>query len=468
LKSAGISDPSLENNLQTQVNTALQRLYNWQNPDGGWGWWSSEKSDPLTSAYVVLGLVEAKDAGYTVDPSVLDRGINYLQTQIVSITGLKDPYIVNRQAFILYVLARAGVPNVSSTVQLYDQRQRMALYAQAFLTQTLYTIDKSDPRLSTLLSDFAGAAILSAAGSHWEEKSSDRINWNTDTRTTAIILSTLSQVDPMSPLNVNAVRWLMSSRTGGHWQGTQETAWTLMALTNWMVASGELNANYSYGVALNGDQLGGGQANQQNLRQPIDLQVDVSQLLTDTANRLAFARDGGPGNLYYTAYLNVDLPVDQIQPLDRGVSVSRSYYRLDDLEKSVSQAKVGELLLARVTVVAPNALHYLIVDDPLAAGMEAVDQSLNTSPQSVEVPQQYSWNDIFMRGWGWWFFTHIQQKDEKVVLSASYLPAGTYIYTYLVRLSTPGQYNLIPTTAQEFYFPDVYGRGAGAQFTVAP
>jgi uncharacterized protein YfaS (alpha-2-macroglobulin family) len=93
---------------------------------------------------------------------------------------------------------------------------------------------------------------------------------------------------------------------------------------------------------------------------------------------------------------------------------------------------------------------------------------LSTSPQSVEVPQVYSWKDIFWRGWGWWFFRHIQFRDEKVVLSTNYLPAGTYVYTYLVRASTIGIFRTIPTTAQEFYFPEVYGRGEGSVFTVNP
>ena len=30
-------------------------------------------------------------------------------------------------------------------------------------------------------------------------------------------------------------------------------------------------------------------------------------------------------------------------------------------------------------------------------------------------------------------------RDEKVVLSAQYLPAGTYVYTYLARASTAGR-----------------------------
>ena len=35
-----------------------------------------------------------------------------------------------------------------------------------------------------------------------------------------------------------------------------------------------------------------------------------------------------------------------------------------------------------------------------------------------------------------------------------------------VRASVPGAYNVIPATAREFYFPEVYGRSAGSLFTV--
>jgi uncharacterized protein YfaS (alpha-2-macroglobulin family) len=467
-KAAGLSDPDLESQLNTEVTGALQRLYNWQKADGGWGWLQNEESDPLTSAYVVLSLIEAQDSSYQVSQKTFSQGLNYLRSQLVPLTRLDKPEDINRQAFLLYVLARGGKADVSSTVKLYDQWQGLAIYARAFLAQTLYLIDSGDPRLKTLLSDFASTAVVSATGTHWEEKTGDWWNWNTDTRTTAIVLSTLSQLDLQNPLNANAVRWLMSTRKSGHWQGTQETAWTLMALTNWMSASGELQANYKYGIALNGERLGGGTADRETLRQTYVLSVDVADLLTQEANRLVFARDSGPGNLYYTAFLDVSLPVEQIQPVDQGMTISRSYYRLDDLTHPVSEARQGDLLLARLTVVVPSAMHFLVIDDPLSAGLEAIDQSLSTSPQSVDVPQEYSWDDIFWKGWGWWWFTHVQMRDEKLVLSASYLPAGTYVYTYLVRASTIGIFRTIPPTGQEFYFPEVYGRGEGSLFTVMP
>ena len=474
MKAAGWSDPDLAQNLDLQVSTGLQKLYTQQNSDGGWGWWSKENSDLLTSSYAVLGLVEAREAGYLVDSEVVQKGIRFLRSQLQSrsIAQLDERHELNRQAFVLYVLARADdLVEVSRSTQLFEQRQRLDIYPRAFLAYTLNKIDASDPRIKTLLSDVQSAAIVSASGTHWEESETDIWNWNTDTRTTAIVLSVLSQLDPTNNLNANAVRWLMNHRTDGHWEGTQETAWSLMALTNWMVASGELNADYQYAVAFNGQRISEGVANADTLRQTIELQIDLAQWVKGEANRLVVARTEGAGSLYYTAHIKLNLPVDQVQALDRGIIVARSYHAVvtgqSGLGEPTQQAKRGDLLLVRLTLVAPHDLHYIFVNDPLPAGMEAVDQTLLTSQQGIR-PETYRYDDLQQRGWGWWYFDHAQFKDESVVLSAAYLPAGTYIYTYLVRAGTAGTFYTIPPTAQEFYFPEVYGRGDGSLFVVTP
>jgi len=124
--------------------------------------------------------------------------------------------------------------------------------------------------------------------------------------------------------------------------------------------------------------------------------------------------------------------------------------------------------MARLTIVVPNDLHYVVIDDPLPAGLEAIDPSLITSPQTTAPPTYQNQDEIFNNGWGWWYFDHVELRDEKIVISTSYLPAGTYIYTYKVRASTPGEFRVIPPSAQEFYFPEVYGRGDGSLFVVKP
>ncbi len=471
LQTAHISDLVLQANLDEQVSIGLQRLYARQLSDGGWPWWDGNRSDTLVTAYVVLALIEADASGYPVTTHVLESGVDYLRNHVVDTDLFGDRFTYNRQAFLVYVLARAGVFR-GEINQLYERRETLDLYARGYLAQAISLRDSGDARLETLKSDFISAAILSATGANWQEAERDYWNWNSDTRTTAIVLDTLAKLDPANPLVANAVRWLMAHRSDGRWASTQETAWTLMALTTWMSVSGELEADYRYEVALNGKLLAGGEVTADTLRDTVKLQVDVSELFQDELNRLAIARDEGPGNLYYTAHMRLWLPVEQLPALDQGIIISRQYVDPADRETPITQVAQGETFLARLTIVVPNDLYYVLIEDPLPAGVEAIDTSLKTS-QQIDQPELYDvgafdWDTLQSAGWGWWYFDHVELRDEKVVLSASYLPRGTYEYVYLVRAATPGEYRVIPPTAQEFYFPEVYGRGTGSLFVVTP
>jgi uncharacterized protein YfaS (alpha-2-macroglobulin family) len=478
LKKLGQSSPDLESNLTAQVNTALQRLYAQQHVDGGWGWWNTDDSDAFISAYVLFGLVKAQQAGFSVSASVVSNAASYLQDQLVQPSSLDttENWRLNRQAFILLALAEAGKGNTSATVQLFDARERLDTYARAYLALALHQQDPSDAsRPKTILSDVNNAAIVSATGAHWEEQQSDWWNMNTDTRSTAIVLDTLVALDPGNNLIPNVVRWLMVARKATAWETTQETAWALIGLTDWMAASGELKGNYDYSVNLNGNNLTSGSVKADNLRDPVMLHVAVAGLFKDQANRLTISRGAGDGRLYYTAHLNVYEPVGQVRAISRGISVSRQY-RLktndcggqDQPEcKVITEAQAGQDIEVRVSLVAPNDLYFVTLEDPLPAGAEAVDTSLQTT-SVVGQPPELNPSDPLYYGWGWWWFSNTDLRDEKVVLFASYLPKGTYEYTYTMHASLPGTYQVIPTQARESYFPEVQGTGDGVVFKINP
>jgi alpha-2-macroglobulin len=466
LKLAGMSNPSLQSNLDAQVNPALQRIYAKQLSDGGWNWWDGPNSDPQTSAYVVLGLLEAKDSGYPVSDDVLNNGIDYLNKNLPDLYQNAATWQYNRYAFMLYVLARGNKLQAEQTNFIYQNRTSLSLYGEAYLAQAMFMLDSKDTRINSLMSDLAAATVMSAEGAHWQEKGpADYWNWNTDTRTTAIVLNAFVEIDLNNPITANAVRWLMSARSGKSWYSTQETSWALIALTNWLTASKEFQTNYPYAVGLNGNSIEQGVADKDNLTQSVSLQIQLKDLLKDTANYLVFTRGDGTGNLYYTAYLSTNLAVASLPPLDQGVSLSRQYFTLTDSKHPITQAQRGDLVKVRLTVVVPDDLHYIVINDPLPAGLEAIDASITTD---TAVPAKYTVQDYNQRGYGWWYFDHTELRDEKVVLSADYLPAGTYVYSYLARASTAGTFNVIPSTASEFYFPDVGGRGAGSHFVVTP
>ncbi|MFT7620244.1 MAG: hypothetical protein ACI97A_003901, partial [Planctomycetota bacterium] len=59
--------------LDSVVKAGLRRLTSMQNSDGGFGWWKSDTSSMHLTAYVLHGLAEAKNAGYSISDTMIKR-----------------------------------------------------------------------------------------------------------------------------------------------------------------------------------------------------------------------------------------------------------------------------------------------------------------------------------------------------------------------------------------------------------
>ncbi|HEY6040903.1 MAG TPA: alpha-2-macroglobulin family protein, partial [Anaerolineae bacterium] len=475
LKKLGIDRPELGANLRVNVNREVQRLYALQNQDGGWGWWVGE-SRPMITAYALLALDNARQNGFAVDDNVMRRAEQYLTRYLDQPLDVKLGYAANERAFVLFTLTEMGRNYTSRAVNLFDQRATMAQYGKAYLMMTLLKLKL--PQAQTLQSELAATAVLDATGAHWEEKTNDYWTMNTNTRTTALVIMAFARNNPRDATLTNAVRWLMLARQQGHWKSTQETAWAVLALTDYMVGTGELNANYSFTVNLNGKQIGDGKVDKSNVDRAKTLTVGIKDLLAAQANDLALNKNGD-GKMYYSAFLNYYLPVENLPALNRGLIVGRQYEAVDPQTlkptgKLVTSAKIGDYVQVRLALIAPTDMNYLVLEDYLPAGFEAVDTTLKTSSVAAQGPVLKDQNapktgDIyarwFMPYWGFW--AHSEIRDDRVAVFATYLGRGVYEYTYTIRASVAGEFRTLPARAWEMYFPDVFGRSAGATFVVA-
>ncbi len=476
LRLLGVEDAELAARLHDLVLEGLDKLYVRQNGDGGWGWWDGDSSSPYLTAYALYALLRLQESDTLVRSDVIDRAARHLESTLVSEQDLRSMREANRQAWVLYVLSLAGRsdPAASYASQLFENRAKLSHYGKAYLAMTLDGFGRPRVEIDALLSDLINASIQSATGMHWEEPAYDWWAMNTDTRSTAIILDAFVQLDPNHVLLPNVVRWLMVARKAGIWETTQETAWALVSLTDWMVATGELNADYAYGVLWDGAEKLSAQATRETVRESTALRFAGDELATSDRHTLTVFREEGTGVLYYTAHLSLRLPADEVGALARGIVVSRQYVpvncALDAACPDVGQATVGETYEVRLTLVAPNDLYYVVLEDPLPAGCEAVDTSLATTSvleSSPSVTRESSKSSWF--SWWWWrWYSRSELRDEKVVLFADYLPAGTYTYRYTVRAVQPGEFKVLPAVAREFYFPEVFGRSDGRGFTVLP
>ncbi len=476
LRLLGIEDAELEARLHDLVLEGLEKLYLRQNYDGGWGWWEEDESNPYLTAYATYALLRLRETDTLVCPDCIDRACFYLERVLVSQEDLDTYREANRQAWVLYVLSLAGRsdPAAAYAEQLFDHRAKLSHYGKAYLAMALDRLGEPRTKVDTLLSDLVNASIQSATGMHWEEPNYDWWAMNTDTRSTGIILDAFARLDPESALVPNIVRWLMVARKAGIWETTQETAWALVSLTDWMVATGELDADYAYGVLWDGAQKLTATATRETVRDSAAIEIAGDDLASADRHTLTVFREEGPGVLYYTAHLNLQLPADEVPALDRGVLVRREYVASDcgfaGVCPDVSEIAVGETYEVRLTIVAPNDLYYVVVEDPLPAGCEAVDTSLATTSLLAPDPSLARGSASSWRYPWWWlrWYSRSELRDEKVVLFADYLPAGTYSFRYTARAVQAGEFKVLPAVAREFYFPEVFGRSDGRSFVVLP
>lgn len=471
LQDLGLEAPDTEARLARTLNEGIQRLVARQNDDGGWGWWSSPAlagnlSDPYITAYVLFGLSQARDAGAFVDEGVIQSAANFLIAAMPSPEMLSAPWQLDRLAFQYFALSQAGSGNLSGVGVLYETRSQLSPWAQAFLALTLDTISPGDPRIREIYSDLEASAIRSATGTHWEGQGA-KVNMETPAFTTAVVVYGLAQHDPASPTIPNAVRYMMAARgADGAWGSTYESAWAIMSLTEVMKGTGELAGDFGYSAILNGIGLLEGSAGGDAKLNPISASVPVSLLYPQDPNALTLQRGDGAGRLYYTAHLNVLRPVEDVAPLNQGISISRKYETADGQPLTAEtdlQAPVGVPVIVKVTITLKHAAYYLIVEDYIPAGAEILNTNLKTNQQFITEADP---RDPFRNGWGWWYFNDPQIYDEHIAWSVDHLPAGTYELTYTLVPNQPGEFRVLPARAWEFYFPEVQGHGAGEVFII--
>ncbi|HXM34988.1 MAG TPA: MG2 domain-containing protein, partial [Pyrinomonadaceae bacterium] len=86
--------------LNAITKQGLERLYNFQHADGGWGWWKDGDSDHFMTAYVVWGMTLARQAGVEVKADVLARAAGFLDKELVEEENNYD-----EEAWMLHALA---------------------------------------------------------------------------------------------------------------------------------------------------------------------------------------------------------------------------------------------------------------------------------------------------------------------------------------------------------------------------
>lgn len=503
--------------LDRVVQLGLQRLYDFQRHDGGWGWWAESPADHYMSAYVLWGLILARNAGVVVDRNVVEEAVRFLHRQLV-----EDATDLDTQAWMLHALATyeigrqrelrnaaPGRPSPRSAraaeiqaeferarsaafENLWQERDRLSAYSLALLTLSAHHLGHEERALVLVrnLEDgaiFDGPAKLpthaanaalnpNAEGTaHWGVVNGWRRWADGPVESTSFALRALLAVDPDNPLVAPATNWLIKNRRGARWNNTRDTAIAVLALNEYLSASGELLADIEYEVLVNGTTVARHRvAGDEILRAPRSIPIDPS-LVVDGRNEIRVVRHDGDGPLYFAAQVTYLSREEPVTAAGAGIFVERQYNRLmgrqtllnghvydrqalQDGDTVVS----GERIEVVLTIETTGDFEYLLIEDLKPAGFEAVERKsgqfkiVQLVDGALLADRDYD-SRSEQRGrtvWG-----HRELRDRKVAFFIDKLGQGWWEIRYFLRAEVPGEFHALPTLAEAMYLPEIRANG---------
>jgi hypothetical protein len=361
-----------------------------------------------------------------------------------------------------------GDPDPAKAIKLYDEAglENLSMDAIGWLWQVMQRSTDSSDRIGQIRR-YVGNHVVETAGAANFTTNYDDQNYlllGSDRRSDAILLQALMGDDKNSDLIPKVVTGLLAHRTQGRWGSTQENVFVLMALDAYFNTYEAQTPDFVAKLWLGQDYAGshtyqGRTTDRQQTDIPMSFLADAT---TSGAQDLILSKEG-PGRLYYRLGLTY-APTDlQLDALDMGFVVERTYEAVDNPddvsrgEDGVWHIKAGVRVRVHLTMVARDRRYHVALVDHLPAGLEIVNPDLAVSQNSPADP-----TDTSARRWWWWspWYDHQNLRDDRAEAFTSLLWDGVYQYTYVARATTPGTFVVPPAKAEEMYSPETFGRSA--------
>lgn len=121
---------------------------------------------------------------------------------------------------------------------------------------------------------------------------------------------------------------------------------------------------------------------------------------------------------------------------------------------------VGQLVQVQLQVEMPDNGFYMLVEDQLPGGLEALNESLNTSSHQAvaDGEPQYTWQQ--------YGYNEKEVHDDRVTFFITEMGAGYHPFAYLARVTRAGVFVAMPAQAYAMYDATKWGRSSSQTFVV--
>ena len=456
-KTRDASSPQTED-IDRRVRSAISLLVSTQNDDGGWSWSGrAGASDRYYSSRVVWALSLARRSGYSIADAGYNAALDFLRNQLTA-SAVTD---YESKCVLLHALAVAKRGDFPLANQLYRNRQSLSPAALCHLALAFAEMDRRQTASELL-------AMLTNRNLDEPPPRAKWLSWNQSaTELHALYAVALEKTVPRDNRLREQIDWLMAHRTGYRWSPDKATGPAMLALCRWFAETRLEGEKYKLAVYVNDKLAGELDVDKDTGTQTIDV---PSELLADEKQSIRFQLTGR-GQFTYQCVLGGFVAADQLKSttadwtvqrycepanlevdgktIPRGFTILQGSY--NSFRNELKQLPVGrrgqiELVVRRhhVPVNTPQEqLEYLVVTEPLPAGVTVVEGSVNGGFERFEITPGAI---LFYIG-----------------TRPSLAPIHYEVHGYL-----PGQYQVAPTMVRNVYRPDQIAVHKPQAMTVLP
>ncbi|MFP5212897.1 MAG: alpha-2-macroglobulin family protein [Acidobacteriota bacterium] len=414
------------------LTRGVERLLSMQLQEGGFGYWPGyARPHPWGSLYAVSALAIAGKNGFPVPQERLESALGYLKKRIEE----KDESIQYR-AFAAYVLSLAGGLGKEEFASVYSDATGNGPERLFLVLAGINSGMKPDPRNERVVRDALKV-----------KQKEDKV-FNARYREAALALLAASALIPDDPATAEAAETLVRGLDGrDRWTSTSDTGWTLFALGRYYKKiSGKGQGGEIQVIVTHAD----------GRKEPVTVtfaragavQLDPKEALSGAGFTLSSDSDQ---KLYYRAHLTFPRLDYAVSGHDGGFSVRKKIESADGGER----IRVGDLVKVTLTVdTGKGEKRYAILDDPLPAGLMAINSAFKTEEPTPEDP-----GGGFMSVDGLLNFepNFLEIGEQHVVAFRDSLWEGSYRFVYYARAVCEGEFNVPPTKVELMYEPEVNG-----------
>jgi uncharacterized protein YfaS (alpha-2-macroglobulin family) len=442
-------NPAMKKEIERNVMAGIQRLRTFQTADGGMSYWPGEgHSDEWGSNYAGHFMVEAQNFGYSLPISFMPNWKKYQRSKALTWTSYESGTNDMIQAYRLYTLALAKVPELGAMNRLKELKT-LSTAARWRLAATYVLVGQKEVAQQII----SGQSI---AVNKYQEMD---MTYGSDTRDEAMILEVLVLMG--DKVRAGMVLQNISKHLGSdEWMSTQTTAYSLIAIAR-LTGKFADNKVLDFTYTING-KPGTYRSNARITQIPVKVEGRASGNVEVTNKS---------GQLLYTRLITRGQPeVGDPTTAANNLQIDVNYLDMDGKPLDAKAIQQGTDFKAEVTITNPGMLgnyDQMALSQIFPSGWEihnqrmdntAVDENGTPIPSAYNTPRYQDIRDD--RIYSYFNIPAKQKVTYVVLLNASYL--GKF---YLPGVSCEAMYNGRISARTGGMWVEVIPRGASRSET---